>query len=496
MTPIDSLRAEIPLTLSRPARGGSFVVLSLLLLAFCPVARAGETVMTEAETRRLLIDGEVLDSKTNLPIGSFRVIPGVRYNRAPGTRSNLAVWQPHMIREMSDGVFQWPRTRGYDEMRFRIEAKGYRAATTTWLGKGGPHLRMKVHLRPDAGIEGIVVTPKGSLAKGAVIAIGLPNRSIRLDGKKIVGHNDAPLERLSDQWRKPPTVQADDEGVFILPYESDPSAVLCVVHKDGYLEEPFLEWASQIEEATDPVVIQLEPWARVKGRVWWKDRPGQKASVSVTINRSEPYPGIVESNVKVETDQQGNFLFAHVPPGSLQVGHLVAMQDSKTSTLSNTALEYPQDQLFLKPGETKNVEFGGEGIEVIGKLTGLASYEGVTLSICPPAPDVWKVQRFGGNNIANDQQKSYAALRKSDYASLYFRDSLPVAEDGSFRIKDVMTGQYNVWIKGASGSSRFNMTDAKQNLLDIGEIKVQPPPVVPHLPVLPDLRKPDRRKAN
>jgi hypothetical protein len=457
-----------------------------LIFAFCVSARADERPLTNAETRRLLIDGEVLDAETNLPIDSFRVIPGVRYNRAPGTRSNLAVWQPHMIRQMSSGIFQWPRTRGYDEMRFRIEAEGYRAATTTWLGKGGPHLRMKVHMRPDTGIEGIVVTPDGSLAKSAVIAIGLPNRSIRLDGCNIVGHNDAPLQRLSDQWRKPLTVQADDEAVFVLPYESDPSAMLCVVHEDGYLEEPFLEWASQIEEATDPVVIHLEPWAKVKGRVWWKDRPGQGKSVSITINRSEPYPGIVESNVSVKTDQEGNFLFPYVPPGSLRVGHVVAMRDPQTGALKDTSLRYPSNQLFLKPGEMTIVEFGGEGVDVIGRLTGLDSYEGVTLSICPPAPDVWRVQRFGGNNIANDQQKSYAALRKTNYAPLYFRDSITVANDGSFRIKDVMTGQYNVWIRGASGSTRFNMTDAEQNPLNIGEIKVQPPPVVPNLPVLPD----------
>ncbi|MGB7343718.1 MAG: carboxypeptidase-like regulatory domain-containing protein [Pirellulaceae bacterium] len=446
--------------------------LILLVVCFPTHPTQAQQPLTETESRRLLIDGEVLNADTNEPVENFRVIPGVRYNRLPGSRGNVAVWQPHMIREMTGGVFQWPRTRGYDEMRFRVEADGFRPATTTWLGKGGPHLRMKIHMRPDNGIEGVIARPDGSLAAGAILAIGLPNRGIRLSELTVAGHDEKTLDRLSDQWRRPLTIQTNDHGEFVLPYESDPSAVICIVHESGYLEENFLDWVSQNEDASDPLIVILEPWAKIKGCVLWKDQPGVGEDIKLTIHRHEPYPGLVESFVKTTTDQQGNFLFAHVPPGSVHLSHFI------TDSNGESALEYPREHVTLKPGQTEVVNFGGVGTDVVGKLTGLDSYEGVTLSIRPPSPDVWNMQRFGEKALANRVQKAYAAFQNLDYAPLYFRESLSVNKDGSFRIKDVMTGQYNVWVHGASGSSQFSLNSSQKEPLDIGEIKVDPAPQV------------------
>ncbi len=444
--------------------------LLLILIGALPAAAAEP--LSESETRRLLIDGEVLNSETSQPIEKFRVIPGVRYNRTPGSRGNLAVWQPHMIREMNDGVFHWPRTRGYDEMRFRIEADGFRAATTTWLGKGGPHLRMKIHLRPDDGIKGVVVSPSGLPAAGATFAIGLPNRSVVLDGDKVIGHDEAPLDRLSDQWRRPQTIQANQQGEFVLPYESDPSAVLCVVHETGYLEKSFSDWVSIINSSSDSMTLPLEPWAQITGRVYWKDRPGQNETIRLLVHRSSPYPGLVASYAETTSDADGNFHFKHVPPGECQLGHLVHDGDTDSVKRSSVAYEYPDTHLNLNPGQIKRVEFGGTGIDVVGHLVGLESYDGVTVSIRPPAPDVWNMQRFGGKPLANGIHNGYAALKKTDYAPLYFRESLKVDQDGHFRIQDVMTGAYNVWVQGAVGSGRFVLNSDEDEPFDIGEIKV------------------------
>ena len=468
-----------------------WILPAALMLVSVPIPLgAEEPVLTAAESRRLLIDGEVLDAQTSEPVKTFRVIPGVRYNRLPGSRGSLAVWQPHMIREMNDGVFQWPRTRGYDEMRFRIEADGYRAATTTWLGKGGPHLRMKVHLRPDAGIEGVVLTPKGKLAQGAMLAVALPNRSIRLRGYEVEGHDQQPMSKLSDQWRQPPTIKTNEQGEFVLPYETDPSAVLCVVHETGYLEDSFLNWASVTDESNDTVMVQLEPWARIRGRVHWNDQPGRQETINFSVHRDTPYPGLIESFMSIQADDQGRFLFSHVPPGRVQISHVVTSNDEAPKR-SSSGLEYPRENVLLKPGQTKRVIFGGDGMDVVGKLTGLQSYQDVTLSIRPPAPDVWNMKRFGGNAIVNEVQRGYEALQASSYAPLYFRESLPVSDDGSFRIKNVMTGQYNIWVQGATGSSEFQLTSSHKSPLDIGAIKVQPSPKPPQV-IRPAIKGLDR----
>ncbi len=441
---------------------------------------------TTADTPRLLIDGQVLDATSGKPVEVFRVIPGVRYNRSPGVRGNIAVWQPHMIREMKDGAFQWPRTRGYDEMRFRIEADGYRPATTTWLGKGGPHLRMKVHLRADPGIEGVVLAPDGTPASGAVLAIALPNRTVRLDGCQVDGQ-DSPLpERLSDQWRRPQLVRANEQGEFLLPFETDNAAQLCIVHQSGYFERDFNDFTDDLSDQPGPITIELERWGRVDGRVIWKDKPEPEATISATIHRNEPYPGLIEARDMAITDAQGNYSFAYLPSGNVQLGHSVKQPavDSKSPVETNSKelgpkntgsanYEYPVQNVSVTVGRALKVDFGGEGSEVIGRLTGLPGYENVTISIRPPAPDVWRWNRFG-NRGANEMQRGFEALQAAPYASLYFRSKLSVADDGTFRIKDVMTGRYNLWVEGASGTKQFTLKSGDDSPLDLGTIQVRP----------------------
>lgn len=451
-----------------------------LLLCLLAIQCVTDTCADETQTaaaRRLLIDGEVLNADTGEPVETFRVIPGVRYNRAPGVRGNLAVWQPHMIREMTDGEFHWPRTRGYDEMRFRIEADGYRPATTTWLGKGGPHLRMKVHLRPDAGIEGIVLQPDGTPAVGATLAIGLPNRGIRLEGCQVVGHKGSVPGRLSDQWRIPQTVETDEQGKFVLPYETDAAAVLCVVHQSGYFEQNCVDFTDSIANINGPVQIKLHNWSRVQGRVLWKDTPGVAEKIRATVHCNEPYPGLIASTSNVNADQKGNYTFAYLPPGDVQLGHEVKSTadagESVKPKMSNVVYEYPIQYVSLEPGQNAQVDFGGEGSEIIGRLQGLKSYEQVSISIRPPAPNVWGQQRIGNGRGGNDLQQGYAWLQATEYAPLYFRENLPVNEDGTFAIQDVMTGDYNLWVQGAAGSSQFTVEEANVKF-SIGTIHVKP----------------------
>ena len=453
------------------------LLLCLLAIQFTTDTRADEK--KPAAARRLLIDGEVLDAVTGEHVKSFRVIPGVRYNRAPGVRGNLAVWQPHMIREMTDGNFQWPRTRGYDEMRFRIEADGYRPATTTWLGKGGPHLRMKVHMRPDSGIVGIVLKPDGTLAVGAILALGLPNRGIRLKGYEVVGHNGDPPDRLSDRWRIPQTVETDLHGNFVLPYETDAAAVLCVVHESGYFEQNCVDFTESLADRADAVQIQLHDWSHIAGRVLWKNKPGSGERIRATVRRNEPYPELITAFSEIEADQTGRYSFDYLPPGDIELGHKVKSPetDSKKTNknkMPQAVYEYPILYETLEPGQNAEVDFGGEGSTIVGRLSGLKSYEQVSISIRPPAPNVWGQQKQLGNlQGGNNLQQGYATLQATAYAPLYFRENLSVNADGTFTINDVMTGDYNLWVQGAAGSSQFTVKESNTKF-SIGTVHVKP----------------------
>ena len=445
-----------------------FAAILLALGAACGADAVDEP--TDEARRSFLIDGQVVDADTGEPIESFRVVPGTPYRDA-GNGAAVAVWQPHMIREMTDGVFQWPRTRGYKEMRFRVEADGYRPATTLWLGVGGPYMRLKVHLRRDPGIEVVVIKPDGSVADEATVAIGLPNRGVRLDQYRVDGAGEPPLSRLSDQWRRPRSVQTDALGRCRVPEETDSVAVLCVSHREGYLEMPYKEFAQRAQNP--PVELELKKWGRIHGQVLWKDKPGVGETVGASIHRNDGYPGIVSSYPQAEADAAGAYAFDYVPPGAVQVGHRVKLPAGTKLSPTAVVYEYPVFHVDAQAGQSVRVDIGGAGLTVTGQLQGVESFDDVTIAIQPPAPDVFNWARFGNAGGGGDLQKGFAALRGSAYAPLYFRGSLPVAADGSFRIENVMTGQYKLTVSGAAtGSASLRVTSFGENPIEMGNISV------------------------
>ena len=452
----------------------SISLVRFLLLPFAALMAWPADADDDFQTARrmYLIDGHVVDTETGEPIESFRVLPGTPYRAAEGD-APIAAWQPRMIQEMKEGVLRWPRTRGYKQMRFRVEADGYRPATTNWLGVGGPYMRLKVHLRRDPGIEAIVITPDGTPAKDATVAIGQPNRGVRLDGCRIAGIDKPPSSRLSDQWRQPQTVRTSADGHCVVPPESDPIAVLCVVHPDGFLEMPLEAFINAARQS--PVELQLRPWGRVRGKVIWKDKPGAGALVSATVHRHKGYPGMIEAYPNVTSAADGDFALDYLPPGTVQLGHRVKLPEGTKLSPTGAVYEYPIFHIDVRAGQTLNVDIGGTGIEVIGKLAGVDSFDDVTIAIQPPAPDVFNWARFGNMGGGNDLQKGFAALRASSFAPLYFRGSLPVAKDGTFRIENVMTGKFNLVVSGsAAGATSFDATSFGDNPIDLGTIQVKP----------------------
>ncbi len=237
--------------------------LSSLLLSFAAVVFAGAQDTTPKSEP--LVSLHVIDDDSGKPIERFRVLPGTPFS---GTSEDaVAVWQPHLTREATDGLFEWPQERTYPTFRLRVEADGYKPAMTPWLQKStGPH-EVSVRLHRDSGIEGRVLTSNGKPAGGATLAIALPNRSVRLKGRTIAGAGQPPAEKPGDRWRQPFTVAAGADGRFRLPSETDPSALLVVVHETGYLQKPFVEWSDADGEPASAKELILQPWGKISGRL-------------------------------------------------------------------------------------------------------------------------------------------------------------------------------------------------------------------------------------
>lgn len=437
-----------------------------------PSVRA-ETEVSAQAARLWLVDGGVYDWETGEPVEAFRVIPGVPMSEFEGHESIGAVWQPHQIREMSGGKFQWPRTTGYKKMRFRVEAEGYQPSMTPWTERGGPYTKMRVYLRRDLGIEGTVVDADGEPVDDAIMAIGLPNRHIELDGVSINGIETRPSGRLSDRWRVPEAVRSETDGRFRLPSETDPSAVLCVVHSNGILVQPFEEIRERYKNSK-PLKLRLQRWAVIQGRVAWKDSVGADVLLNLSTPTEYTRSNLIASSQRVRTDQNGFYRFDHVPPGHCRISRTV--EDPAEGTIRpigvNGTIAYPSFGIETESGVTSKINIGGDGVTVKGNLVGLPAFDGLKLSLTPPnvTADQFRQMKAGGDL---DVRSKWDVLRGRPEGKYHFRDDIPVSGDGSFEIKDVMTGGYRLTVLGAEGNIQFSVRLNSPDEIHIGRIFIQ-----------------------
>ncbi|TWU01161.1 carboxypeptidase-like regulatory domain-containing protein [Stieleria varia] len=460
-----------------------------------------------SDARKWLINGTAIDWETGEPIDVFRVIPGTpnpregmaNEIRAPGglnqTPSREALWQPHQIREMRDGKFQWPRTSGYRMMRFRVEADGYQPVMTPWTERGGPYTKMRVYMRRDLGLRGAILAPDGQPAADAVLAIALPNRPIQLEGTTIKHIEGPPRARLSDQWRVPEHVRSDASGQFDLPMESDPNAVLCVVHPAGIVIKPF-ELIREEAMTGRPVSLTLQRWSSVSGRVTIENNPVGDALLFCTTSHEESSQRpimneLVTSSQRTRSDENGNYRFENVPPGTFTVYRRIEDKDGATlrPITADSGFDFPQFRHRVDSGADAQVNFGGEKRTVIGNLVGLESFDDLTVSIMP-CPDMNRRDLTVADREMLDlldlrrttgELAGWQFFRDSDEGHRYFRTSIPVAANGSFQITNVSTGNYWLEVNGAeSGLVYFEVTSFGSKKIDLGRVLVRhPEPVAP-----------------
>ena len=109
---------------------------------------------TNAATRtKWMIVGRAVDATTGKPLPSFSVVPGTD-SIDDETGKTVVRWRENLKRDMKAGQLQWPRTSGFSVMRFRISAPGYRPLVTQMMRRGGPHVRLRMKLRPEKTLTG------------------------------------------------------------------------------------------------------------------------------------------------------------------------------------------------------------------------------------------------------------------------------------------------------------------------------------------------------
>lgn len=417
----------------------------------------------------------VLDAAGDQRIPEFRILagvpaPGVANEYEKRTGHTVVNWQPHTVRNEENGECLWPLDTAYETMAIRIEADGYQPQIRTWLRKADGAQSLVFLLTRDPGAPGRVLTPAGEPAAGATVALALPQKDAVLENGKLRGEGEPPPGRPSDRWRRPTMVKTGDGGRFTLPTELEPAAVL-VIHDSGVREMPYEVFRNSPE-------FTLEPWGTINGRVLWGDQAGAQEEVALSIHRDEyGYPGMIASYASVETGPDGSFFFEKVLPGRAQISRPLKPAEPSDSGFTAINLDGLFSHIAVQPGEPTPALIGGQGRSVIGKLTGLNSWEGVSFHLHPTAPHIG----FPGDDAI---WKAFAQFKESPIGPLFFRDKQPVQEDGSFEIRRILPGAYQLFVSapgfnGYAANAPFQVEPEVSGqlpaALDLGTVTIQSP---------------------
>lgn len=303
----------------------------------------GWTAKLEAS---LVVSGRVVDAITGLPIAKFRTLDAYLDKGVTdlGQSRVRSPWRKESDGQYQRGLSQWDTFDG--DYYVRVRAEGYREAVSPPFA-------------PDAGS----VVHDFALERAEVTR----GRVTRADGSPIAGARVVPLADagqlhfvngvLSERstW---PGVKTDADGVFSVTKPSRGSMLL-VSHAEGWAE-------AAPSQLTAGEAITLEPWGRVEGVYLAGTKPLAGRRIDIDLyGQSSTGPGESIHTYSTTTDGFGRFTFDRVRPGQHDIlGVVVFPFDGGHSRMTERSTG-----IRVKSGETTNVQLGGVGRAVIGRVT-------------------------------------------------------------------------------------------------------------------------------
>jgi protocatechuate 3,4-dioxygenase beta subunit len=394
-------------------------------------AREEEYVVTL--NRPVTISGRVVDSETKEPVGAFRVVPGIDWDREGQSHS----WMRYDIKDGSGGEYTVQFSEPYPKYLVRIEAEGFLPAVSRPFAADEGSAEFDFELKKGTGPEGVVLDPEGNPVEGARVYIcSQSSRPYVRNGRNIYDDRSVGARTGAD-------------GRFQLPPQTEAFSLL-VLHELGYAEV-------QPEDAGQASEMRLKRWASVEGTLRIGSGPGVQKNVALYVERPHEYGGVPQAYFDYDgtTDGEGRFAFERVVPGKARVYRTVryAVRDSGYSSTYSHGV-----RVDLEPGKTAKVSVGGTGRPIEGQV------------VLPPGEDESIDYNFAIGRISSKnaeipypddfqemdpeaQQAWYKAWQESDGYQKYRKaqeERLDYAfnfnPDGSFRCDDIPAGAYRLSI--------------------------------------------------
>ena len=386
--------------------------------------------------------GRVVDADTKKPLPEFTVIRGYAYIYNPGEPLRWERYNPVRGRR---GAYSM-RLNEYGNgtrSRIMIEAPGYMPQASVEFTNGGV-LTIDFEMKKAKGLAGLVENPDGTPASGATVVV------VELSEYAYM-ERAGELRRMNNYGE---FTRTDAAGRFEFQPRLEPDMIFASTPK-GFAEVRVTNFL-----ASGKIILQA--WGRVRGVV----RVGRETDlpVSVRLQDQDFNYGLGGRTVaplwlylKAEPDEDGDFVFARVPPGERKVYLQFKLNDRSNGGIA-TSHGLP---VTVKPGETVQVVFGG-GRKIVGRVEAVTGNpEDVdwrrdvhSLTVVTKASTNMPSLNFTGATNSEQQQLMRAEYnrRMVDYwqspegraVKLAQRTYVPLFEtNGTFHIEGVEPGDYS-----------------------------------------------------
>jgi RNA polymerase sigma factor (sigma-70 family) len=377
------------------------------------------TVTLKAEHR---VTGRVTDAATGKPIPAFTVIPVdvFRKDFLGAERGNAVAGK--------DGRLDFLADRTDIALRLRLEAEGYRSQDGPEFRVGEDAARTQdFRLRPSEPVAGVVLDAGGRPAANAEVLLATPTEQAS----------------FQSDWGNHKTT-TDAAGRFAFPDPGEPFAVIARADA-GFAQAEFPA------DRHDAGTLRLRPWASVRGQFRDGGRPVRGATVLLQPVHLDTLDGPrIDDIIQTVTGPDGRFELPRVAPVPVCVRvYLGPWKDEGFRSGPGVPLD-------LRPGQRAEVDLGGAGAVVTGKvkLTGKVPADlDCTYSlnylvrrepgIEPPPP----LARLGFDVRTGWRDSWNKTAEGRAYLSTLRHWFVKLAPDGTFRVSGVPAGEYDLAVE-------------------------------------------------
>jgi RNA polymerase sigma factor (sigma-70 family) len=382
---------------------------------------AAERMVTLKAKHR--VTGRVTDALTGRPIPAFTVVPIDVFRK-----DFLVADRGHAVAGKNGRLDYLVTRTDIPLRRLRVEAWGYRTQDGPQFQVGDDvAFTQDFRLQPSPPVTGVVHDVAGQPVAQAEVLLATPTAAAK----------------LSSDWGNHKAF-TDAAGCFAFPDPGEPWAVLAQADA-GFALAEFP--AGQ----HDAGALRLRPWASVRGQFRDGGQPVRGATILLQPVRLDSLDRPkIDAMIQTVTGADGRFEFPRVPsvPVSVRV-HLGPWKDEGFRS-------GPSVPLDLQPGQRAELDLGGAGTIVTGKVT-LTGKVPVDLDctyslnclvrrapgIAPPQP----IASLGfdvRNGWRDTWRKSSEGLTYLSTLRYWF---VKLAPDGAFRISGVPPGEYDLAVE-------------------------------------------------